>query len=87
MNVLISNVLLKVQIGLKEQLTLYEDIASKITDYSKSSIGKNVYNSFNLENELIETDDDYTSIWFVDKNLTNITNKNSSLFQQISIFS
>lgn len=86
-NVLISNVLLKVQIGLKEQLTLYEDIASKITDYSKSSIGKNVYNSFNLENELIETDDDYTSIWFVDKNLTNITNKNSSLFQQISIFS
>ena len=86
-NVLISNVLLKVQIGLKEQLTFYEDIASKITDYSKSSIGKNIYNAFNLENELIETDDDYTSIWFVDKNLTNITDKSSSLFQQISIFS
>ena len=86
-NVLIYNVLYRVQIGLQEQITLYHNIASKITDFSKSSIGKDIYNALTIEKELIENRIDYTSFWFVDKNTTNLTNKNSSLYQQVSIFS
>ena len=48
-NILLSNFLIKVQIGLQEQLTFYQKIASKITDRSKSKIGKDVYNVVNLE--------------------------------------
>ena len=86
-NVLISNTLLRVQVGLQEQLTFYQNIASKIKDFSKSSIGKDVYNALTIENELIENRIDYTSLWFVDKNTTKLTNKNTSLYQQVSIFS
>ena len=86
-NVLIYNVLYRVQIGLQEQITLYLNIASKITDFSKSSIGKDVYNALTIENELIEDRIDYASFWFVDKNTIKLTNKTSNLYQQVSIFS
>ncbi len=85
-NVLISNALLRVQVGLQEQLTFYQNIGSKIKNFSKISIGKDVYNALTIENELIENRINYTSIWYVDRNTTNLTNKNSNLYQQVSIF-
>ena len=86
-NVFLYNVLLKIQIGLQEQMTFYLNLASKTTDFSKSSIGKNVYNAINVEKESIETNNDYASIWFIDKKKTIIENKNSIIYKQISIFS
>ena len=84
-NILLSNILLKVQVGLHEQLTFYENIASKITDRSKSSIGKDIHNIVNITIE--EGRKDYISFWFVDRNTLEVTDKNSDLYQQISVFS
>jgi hypothetical protein len=85
-NLLISNVLLKVQVGLHEQLTFYRNLAAKKT---KISIGKNVYNALNVGNESLnsEYNIDYTSIWFVDKNTVELTKKDDVLYQQVAIFS
>ena len=85
-NVLISNLLVKIQLGLLEQLKLYENIASKITDYSKSTIEEDVHNALDIKIKG-EEPIDYSSIWFVDKYTINVRNKKSSLYQQISIFS
>ena len=85
-NVLISNLLVKIQLGLLEQLKLYENIASKITDYSKSTIEEDVHNALDIKIKG-EEPIDYSSIWFVDKYTINVRNKSSSLYQQISIFS
>ena len=83
-NILLTNTLLKVVLGLHEQLNFYENIASKISDRSKSLIGKDVHNIINLTlKERIE----YASFWFVDNNTTEVTDKESNLYQQISIFS
>ena len=87
-NILLSNALLKIQVGLHEQLVLYNNIASKITDRSKSSIGKDVYNIIDIENQVVEDRINYASMWFVNKTHINIpTDKESDLYQQISIFS
>jgi len=86
-NVLLYNLLLKIQVGLQEQLTFYLNLASQIKEYSKSSIGDYIYNALNIEKESEEKSNDYASIWFVDKYTTIVENKNSSLYQQISICS
>ena len=86
-NILLSNILLKVQVGLQEQLTFYQKIA-KMADRPKSSIGKDVYNCINLSKQSIEQGrEDYASIWFVDRDTVNVNDPNKPLFQQISIFS
>ena len=86
-NVLISNTLLKVQVGLHEQLTFYDNIASKLKDFSKTSLGKDVLNALDTFNNISEKNLNYTSIWFVDKNTTKLTNKNSNVYKQIVVYS
>ena len=84
-NVLLSNTLLKVQVGLHEVLTLYDNIATKITDRSKSSIGKDIHNFVDVTIE--ESRKDYESMWFLDRDTLEATDKSSDLYQQISTFS
>ena len=74
-NVLLSNALLKVQVGLHEQLTFYENIASQIDSQTarlQSTINSDVKNVIEiLDNpDIIKpVREYYYSIWFVDKNL------------------
>ena len=86
-NILLSNTLLKVQVGLHEQLNFYENIASKI-DRSKSIIGRDIHN-VEYVSEIEEERLNYSSIWFVDTKTLKADDidTNSSLFQQLSIFS
>ena len=70
LNILLTNTLLKVQVGLLEQLTFYQNIASKITDRSKSTIGKDVYNVVEVQTKEPERKE-YASIWFVDRDKLN----------------
>ena len=87
-NILLANTLLKIQVGLHEQITFYNNIASKIIDRSKSLIGKDIYNIFSIEENIKEGRIDYASMWFVDRNNTDIPkNKESDLYQQLSIIS
>ena len=71
-----SNALLKVQVGLHEQLTFYENIANQIDSESmrlQSTINsdvKNVIELLNNSNLINPARENYYSIWFVDKNLT-----------------
>ena len=87
MNILLSNTLLKILVGLYEQLTYYENIASKITDRSKTSIGKDVYNVHKFVNFELKERIEYSSFWYVDKNTIEVTDKESNLYQQISVYS
>ena len=88
LNILLTNTLLKVQVGLLEQLTFYQNIASKITDRSKSTIGKDVYNVVEVQTKEPERKE-YASIWFVDRDKLNNSDIDplSDLYQQISVFS
>ena len=87
-NILLSNTLLKIQVGLHEQLTFYQNIASKITDRSKSLIGKDIYNIIDIENKMVENRKKYASVWFVNKTFGEVpTDKESDLYQQLSIYS
>ena len=84
----ISNAFLKVQVGLQEQISFYKNIASKITDRSKSKIGKDVYNIINIT-DLKGSRIYYSSLWFVDRETlsNNDLDPNSDLYQQISVVS
>ena len=88
LNILLTNTLLKAQVGLLEQLTFYQNISSKITDRSKSTIGKDVYNVVEVQTKEPERKE-YASIWFVDRDKLNNSDIDplSDLYQQISIFS
>ena len=92
-NILLSNVLLKVQVGLQEQISFYNNIASQITTDTQrlqNTINSDVKCIADLnETEILNSGrSQYISVWFVDKNTTeeNI-NKISDLYQQIAIFS
>ena len=92
-NVLLSNALLKVQVGLHEQLTFYENIASKIDSENmrlQNSINSDVRSVIELlDNPILNPAREYYySIWFVDKNLTeNKLVKKDNLYQQLAVFS
>ena len=93
-NVLLSNALLKVQVGLHEQLTFYENIANQIDTENirlQSTINSDVKNVIELLNNtslINPAREIYYSIWFVDKNLTeNKLVKKDNLYQQISVYS
>ena len=86
-NILLSNAILKIQVGLHEQLSFYETIASKITDRSKSSIGQDVHCILKVKDKELNERIEYASVWFVDRNTSEVTDKESNLYQQISIFS
>ena len=89
-----SNALLKVQVGLHEQLTFYENIANQIDTENirlQSTINSDVKNVIELLNNtslINPAREIYYSIWFVDKNLTeNKLVKKDNLYQQISVYS
>ena len=93
-NVLLSNALLKVQVGLHEQLTFYENIASQIDSINmrlQSTINsdvKNVIELINNSNLINPAREIYYSIWFVDRNLTeDKLVKKGNLYQQLSVYS
>ena len=95
-NILLSSVLLKVQVGLQEQITLYEDIASNLNDKKKmeNKINNYVKNlQYILNNNLINMEHiDYLSFWFLDKKTLDLDDTqpdivNSDLYQQIATFS
>jgi hypothetical protein len=70
-NVILSNALLKVQVGMQEQITLYEIIASKLTPETKleNRITEDTKNiKFLLDNNMRESNrSNYLSFWFKDK--------------------
>jgi len=92
-NVLLSNALLKVQVGLHEQLTFYENIASQIDSENmrlQNSINSDVRSVIELlDNPILNPAREYYySIWFVDKNLTeNKLVKKDNLYQQLAVYS
>ena len=93
-NILITNVILKIQVGLQEQVTFYQNMASSLTQETKSQnkINNNIiYNVKYLIDNPIEnsTLKDYISFWFVDKKQINLEDKDilTNLYQQVSIFS
>ena len=93
-NVLLSNALLKVQVGLHEQLTFYENIASQIDSDNmrlQSTINsdvKNVIELINNSNLINPARENYYSIWFVDTNLTESKlEKKDNLYQQLAVYS
>ena len=88
-NLLIYNVLLKVQVGLHEQLKFYNNTANtilNITDFSKFSISKNIFNVLNISKNN-NNNIDYGTIWFVDNKIFELKDKSSILFRQVYIVS
>ena len=94
-NILLSNLLLKVQVGLQEQITFYQNIASNITDENKenNTINDYVFNvKYLLDNHMENSEKvEYLSLWFLDNKKTKFENtkeeKMSNLYQQIAIYS
>ncbi len=94
-NILLTNVLLKVQVGLQEQITFYQNIASDLTNITKlkNSINNYIYNvKYLIDNNMENSKNvEYLSFWFVNKNKTSFDNtdkdKLSNLYQQVAIFS
>ena len=96
-NILLSNILLKVQVGLQEQITFYEDITSNITDENREDSKANGYVinlQYILNNNFINNfkNIDYLSFWFLDNKTLDLDDtkpevKKSDLYQQIAVFS
>ena len=93
-NILLTNTLLKVQIGLQEQVISYQDVASKINETTKSQNLVNNNNTYNIkyliDNPMNESNIlDFLSFWFVDKNKIIFTDDDilTNLYQQVATFS
>ena len=94
-NILLSNVLLKVQVGLQEQITFYQNVASNINDDNRinNTISEDVLNvKYLMENHMENSDRvDYLSLWFLDNEKTEFENtieeKMTNLYQQIATYS
>ena len=89
-NILITNLLLKIQIAIQEQLSYFKliekniDISSNLSD--KKEI-KDIYSVFeDSYSEKIQKRMKYASLWYVDPFTKNV-NDNSILYYQIYIFS
>ena len=92
-NILLLNVLLKVQVGLQEQITFFKDIASKLTKEAKlkNIINDNIKNVYDYIEKPMKNYEhlDYLSIWFLDKNKKKFDDTEilTNLYQQVAIFS
>ena len=94
-NVLLSNALLKIQVGLHEQMTFYENLAAQIksdTERLQSSITRDLKNAMDLLYNPSVIDQGrgeiYYSLWFVNRNITeNNISKKGNLYQQLSVYS
>ena len=95
MNVLLSNLVLKMQIVLKEELTLYLNIANEtsIMEEELNFTDSDIYNPFEVI-ELLNKNDwnfmkkkDFVSFWFVNNELKNINQTSKIMKKQIYTFS
>ena len=94
-NVLLSNILLKVQVGLQEQITFYQNLAFNLSKESKlkNKINSNVQNiQYLIENHMENSNlVDYISFWFVNRSKLEFNNNEeellSNLYQQAATFS
>ena len=77
-NILLSNTLLKVQVGLQEQITFYQNIASNLTDENKenNTINDYIFNvKYLIDNHMEKSENvEYLSLWFLDNKKTKFEN-------------
>ena len=95
MNVLLSNMILKLQVALKEALTLYINLSNESSlfrddlDYNYT----NVYNIFEIEKLLKSNDSDFMSrfefisFWFIDKKIIDVKQMDLNMKKQLYVFS
>ena len=94
-NVILSNTLSKIQIGIYEQLSFYQSIASKLTPENKenNTISEDVKNvKYLLDNNMRESDRiDYLTLWFVNNKKKDFSDtkeeKLTNLYQQVATVS
>ena len=94
-NILLSNTLLKIQVGMQEQINFYNNIASKMTPESKlqNKISEDVKNiKYLLDNNMRQSERvDYLSFWFQNKEKKEFSDtdeeKLTNLYQQVATFS
>ena len=94
-NVILSNTLSKIQIGIYEQLSFYQSIASKLTPENKenNTISEDVKNvKYLLDNNMRESDRiDYLTLWFVNNEKKDFSDtkeeKLTNLYQQVATVS
>ena len=95
MNVLLSNLVLKMQVVLKEELTLYLNIANEtsIMEGELNFTDSDVYNPFEIAELLNKGDSDFMkkfdfiSYWFINKDLKNINQMTITMKKQLYAFS
>ena len=98
-NVIISNVILKIQVALQEQISFYKHLASQISDNEKRNRKIQEYTKCAMDESFLDIEAfekkyknelDYISMWFIDPT-TNEEKLNENVeqnaFQQISLFS
>ena len=95
MNILLSNLILKLQIAIQEQATLYQIIAKDIAnlEFNFSFNKTDVYNPYELQELVNSTDKEikkrlfYASLWFIDPNIRNINQMTLNMKKQLYTFS
>ena len=102
--ILFLNDLLKIQLGLQQQISFYTEIIKKFknSNFQNLKIQDYLYNYYelkemnftqiNIDSDIkdeIRNVTDFYSLWFVDKytNKQNLTNKNTTLYKQLLIYS
>ena len=95
MNILLSNLLLKLQVNIQQLVTLYQNIAmgiSKSVDTLKFD-DIDVYNSFELRDKINSHDEtfkqklSFSSLWFINNQKINISLLPDETKKQIYVFS
>ena len=95
MNVLLSNMILKLQVALKEALTLYLNLSNE-TSLFQEELDLNysdVYNLFEIEKLMKSNDADFLSrlefisFWFIDKKIINVNQMDMNMKKQLYVFS
>ena len=95
MNVLLSNMILKLQVALKEALTLYINLSNESSLFQDDLYYNytNVYNIFEIEKLLKSNDSDFMSrfefisFWFIDKKIIDVKQMDLNMRKQLYVFS
>ena len=95
MNVLLSNMILKLQVALKEALTLYINLSNETSLFEQDFDLNNsdVYNIYELEKLMKSKDADFMSrlefisFWMIDKKIVNFNQMDMNMKKQLYIFS
>ena len=95
MNILLSNIILKLQVVLQEQITLYQDIANTLLNVTTNLnlFDIDVYNPYMLKKLMASKKPEfmkrllYTSLWFINPNIKDINQLSSDIKKQLYAFS